>query len=450
MSETIHAVTTGAARAAVAVIRLSGPEAKRIAQSLCQKPLPQPRRAGLRRLVDREGALIDEALVLVFAAPHSFTGEDVVEFHLHGGRAVVHGTLDALGRLGSRPATPGEFSRRAFENGRLSLLQAEGIADLVDADTEAQRRQALRQMTGGLDKVFLSWRAILVRALSRLEATIDFADEDLPEMVTAELRQTLVSLACELAEAAQDRRGEAVRDGFEVALIGAPNAGKSTLFNALLHRDAAIVTAEPGTTRDVLQGELTLSGYRVVLLDTAGLRETGDVIEREGVSRARQRAEGADLRLLVVDGSCALSRSAVEAFDLVRAGDLVVLTKGDLGKLSSVANRAAALGTEVVQISVAPGSAFHSAGHALLARVSERVEKVLGGGELPAVTRQRHRDILGRASELLTHAANGFGGPVEFVIEDLRLATRCLDGLTGRIDVEDVLDDLFSSFCIGK
>ncbi|MCA6297399.1 MAG: tRNA uridine-5-carboxymethylaminomethyl(34) synthesis GTPase MnmE, partial [Phenylobacterium sp.] len=297
MNDTIFAPATAPGRAAVAVVRLSGPRAGEALSALAGRR-PAPRRAAVRKLKDAVGRVLDEALVLWMPGPASYTGEDSAELHLHGGPAVVAGVLEALAGLGLRLAEPGEFTRRAFENGRLDLAQAEGVADLIEAETEAQRRQALDQLDGALGRAREAWRSDLVEALALFEAAVDFPDEDLPEDVAARARPAIERLLTALKSALEGvERAERVRDGYAIALIGAPNAGKSTLLNALSRREAAIVTATPGTTRDVIEVTLQLAGYKVILADTAGLRDTLDEVEAEGVRRARRRAEAADLRL---------------------------------------------------------------------------------------------------------------------------------------------------------
>ena len=328
MSDTIFAPATAAGRAAVAVVRLSGPKTASALRTLAGD-LPEPRRASVRRLFAPDGAEIDQGLVLWFPAPGSYTGEDAAELQVHGGRAVVGALVDALAAVGLRLAEPGEFTRRAFEHGKLDLTQAEAVADLVDAETEAQRRQALAQLEGRLTAAEAGWRAALVEALALLEAAVDFPDEELPADVAARARPILQALLAELQAAAADvGRGERIREGYRIALIGAPNAGKSTLLNALARRDAAIVTAIPGTTRDIIEVPLQLGGYKAIVADTAGLRETPDEIEAEGVRRAAAWAEQADLRVWLVDGAADHPPRRPAS---LRPDDLVLRTKRDLG-----------------------------------------------------------------------------------------------------------------------
>jgi tRNA modification GTPase len=434
MSDTIFAPATAAGRAAVAVVRLSGPKTAHAVRALAGR-LPAPRRASLRRLSAADGVPIDEALVLWMPAPGSYTGEDSAEFHVHGGPAVVAALVEALSDLGLRLAEPGEFTRRAFEHGKLDLAQAEGVADLVDAETEGQRRQALAQLGGRLSAVQARWRDGLIRASAMLEAAVDFPDEELPADVAGRARPILEILADELEAAAADvSRGEQVREGFRIALLGAPNAGKSTLLNALARREAAIVSATPGTTRDIIEVPMVLGGYKVIVADTAGLRKTEDEIEAEGVRRAEAWAESAGLRVWLVDG---YGESAPEPPASLRQGDIVLLTKRDLGE----------------GLDGLPGEPFTAKSPndvAWLERsLTQTVVEALGGSEFPAATRLRHRELLTEAATRLRHAL-AEDSALELAAEDVRLAARALDRITGRIDPEEVLGRIFSTFCIGK
>jgi tRNA modification GTPase len=364
-------------------------------------------------------------------------------------------TIDAVTRallaLGLRLAEPGEFTRRAFENGKLDLAQAEAVADLVDAETEAQRRQALAQLDGALSKRHAAWREVMIEALAVLEAAVDFPDEDLPENVAAEAAPALANVKLEIEAAlANGARGERVREGFRVALVGAPNAGKSSLLNALAGRDAAIVTATPGTTRDVIEVPLTLAGYRVIVADTAGVRATADPIEAEGVRRARAWAAGADLRLFVVDGA-ASDRAWAEVADLTGPGDLVLLNKSDqkAGEATAmVIEWASRGGLDVEQISLISADARTQ----LVDKLEARVVTALSGADFPAATQARHRQDLLAATETLGRALEALAGAieVELAAEDVRLAARSLARISGRVDAEDVLDRVFARFCIGK
>lgn len=446
MTDTIFALATAAGRAAVAVVRVSGPATLSIVEALSGRA-PKPRLAALRKLRHR-GVALDEALVLRFEAPASYTGEDSAEFHVHGGRAVVEALLAALVDLGLRLAEPGEFTRRAFENGKLDLAQAEGIADLIDAETEAQRRQALGQVGGALSHRYERWRDLLVQSLAMLEAAVDFPDEDLPEAVAERARPGLRTLSAELDAALADvSRGRRVRDGFRIALVGAPNAGKSTLLNALVERDAAIVTDMPGTTRDVIEVPLVLGGYKVLLADTAGIRETSDAIEAEGVRRARAWAEEADLRLWVVDGFHV--KHTVKLKEAVQRGDWLLLNKADIADaatLNEAEKRWAGEGLRVSRLSAKASNAVAD----LRTLLAEHVADTLSGAEFPAATRLRHAERLREAHDYLARALSEAGLEVELAAEDVRLAARALEKITGRVDPEDVLGRVFSTFCIGK
>jgi tRNA modification GTPase len=436
MNDTIFAPATAAGRAAVAVIRMSGPGSPEALRALAA-PLPAPRRAALRRLKARDGSALDEALVLWLPGPNSFTGEDSAELHLHGGRAGVEAVSRELAALGLRLAEPGEFSRRAFQNGKLDLTQAEAIADLVDAETDAQRRQALGQLEGELSARYEAWRQRLVQALARLEAAVDFPDEDLPEALQAEVGARIRALAGELEAALADHgRGEKVREGFRIALIGAPNAGKSSLLNRLAGREAAIVTEIAGTTRDVIEVPAVIEGFKVLFADMAGLRESVDPIEAEGVRRARAWADTADLRLWVVDQS-----APADLEDATRPDDLLVLNKADL----PAGPDAGLPDLQSLRVSARTGAGMDRLWEVLSGRV-----RALTGGDFPAVTRRRQRRHLQDAASALRRGQAALARSPELGAEDLRHAARALGRIAGRIDPEQVLDEVFSSFCIGK
>lgn len=435
---TLYAPITAPGRAAVAALRLSGRRAFAAAEALAGT-LPEARRAGLRRLREpATGEVIDDALVLAFPAPASSTGEDVVELHLHGGTLPTRRLLAALADMaGLAPAEPGAFSRRAFLNGRLDLARAEAVADLVDAETEAQARQALRQLDGALGRRVADWQRRLTAARARLEAGLDFADEADVAGRAAGDDPDLAALAGELRATAADDRGARLREGLVVALVGAPNAGKSSLLNALAERDVAIVSEIAGTTRDVLEVPMELGGRPVTLIDTAGIRESDDLVEQEGVRRARAAAERADLRLVLIDGARWPAPGAAGALT-PGASDVVVLAKADL---EPEGPRYWA-GHAVIEASVLRPGGLEAVLEALEAAAGER----LGGGAL--WTRARHRAAL---EEAAAEIAAGAAQP-EAVLraENLRLAARALQRITGEGGVEVLLDAIFAGFCIGK
>ena len=439
---TIFALASGSGRAAVAIVRLSGPSAGAALVALTRRPLPAPRHARLAPLIDPDtGETLDRALTLWFPGPRSQTGEDVAELHLHGGRAVIEGVAAALMRLpGLRPAEPGEFTRRAFEQGKLDLTEAEAIADLVDADTAAQRRQALRQQGGELARLYDAWRDRLVSLLGHVEAGIDFPDEDLPASLDANAERALAALITDLAAHLDDGgRGERLRDGLSVAIIGPPNAGKSSLLNALARRDAAIVSAQSGTTRDVIEVHLDLGGYPVVLADTAGLRDSADEVEQEGIRRARRRAADADIKIAVFDGDL-WPHIDPPTRALIDEATLPVVSKLDRHGVAAplIGDRPA------LALSVRTGMGLP----ALIARLTAFAAAHLDTAGRPTLTRQRHRLAL---QDCLTALRRARTAPLpELVAEDIRLATRALGRITGRVAVEEVLEVIFRDFCIGK
>lgn len=435
MIDTIFALATPPGRGAIAVLRLSGPGVEAALTALGATPL-KPRIASVRDL-SHTGDHIDQALVLRFVAPNSYTGEDAAELHLHGGRAVVEAASRALIALGLRPADAGEFTRRAFQNGRMDLAQAEAVADLIDAETSAQAKQALGQLDGKLSETYAGFRRDLLHALALVEAEIDFPDEEVPDNLARTAGPVLDRLGADLRRAVDTgRRGERVRDGYRIVLIGETNAGKSSLFNALVAREAAIVTPIAGTTRDVLDADLVIGGYAVTLSDTAGLRDSDDLVEAEGVRRARLRAEQADLRLWVrapgdPDGVAAA---------YVKNGDLIVATKSDLGV--SLARG----GHETLAVSTTTGDGLAE----LRDWIAARLAQDLAGADFPAVTQERHRLRLLEALESVDAARVALNVAPEMAGDDLRRAADALARVTGAIGVEDILGEVFSTFCIGK
>ena len=451
--DTIFAKASGAGVAGVAVVRISGPGAGATLEVLSKKTLPPPRLASVRRIYGPDlNETLDDALVLWFPEPASFTGDDVCELHLHGGVAVVSGVLGVLAKMdGLRPAEPGEFTRRAFLNNKLDLTQVEGLADLVAAETEAQRRQALVQAEGGLGKVYDGWRERLVHVLALAEAALDFSDEELPDDITDGTITTCSEIMDEIKTHLKDgRKGERLRIGARMAIVGPPNAGKSSMINALAMRDAAIVSDIAGTTRDVVEVHLNLGGYPLLVADTAGLRgenNTDDAIELEGVKRARAWAAGADLKLCMFDGS-ALPELDGETVALINDDAVVCINKSDKLSGDIPQNISSHNAHNVFSVSVKTGDGMD----ALLGHIEKRLEKLLRvSGDAPLPTRERHRHALVECGDALQRFINDKNkGIDELAAEDLRLAVRALGHITGRVDVEELLDIIFSEFCIGK
>ena len=441
--QTICALASGPPPAGIAVIRVSGPAVQSFAETHLERGLPVAHMARLRKLRDAQGESVDEALTLFMPAGSSYTGEDVLELHLHGGVAVVEHALETLTQFaGIRMAEPGEFTRRAFEAGRMDLTQAEGIADLIEAETRGQKAQALAQTEGALGQLYSGWRESLLAALALLEVSVDFPDEaEAPQMVNAPVLENLTSLASEFETALADGAvDQSIRDGFRVAIIGAPNVGKSTLLNRLAKREAAIVTDIPGTTRDVVEVRCRMAGQIVWFADTAGLRETEDVVEAEGVRRAKRIAEDADLRLFLHADDPPFGDLPDEA-PSPRPGDILIRNKSDL-KVNEV------LKSGTLAISALTGDGFEALENAIAVWLTSQVSRRAA----PVITRARHR--LGIETALANlHAAiklieQDVGA--ELASEDVRLAARALSGLVGEIGVEEILGAVFSEFCIGK
>jgi tRNA modification GTPase len=442
-ADTVYALASGSGRAGVAVVRVSGPHAHKSLAALTGKENFTPRASFLSTLKNTNGETLDQALVIPFKSPASYTGEDVVEYHLHGGRAVIDSVLAALSRQPShRMAEPGEFTRRAFENGKMDLTAAEAVADLIDAETQAQRIQALGQMGGALSALYNDWTERLKKILAHIEADIEFPDEDLPEGLAPEVVTAVQKLSAEIQEHLSDnRRGERLRDGIQVAVIGAPNAGKSSLVNALVQREVAIVSPTAGTTRDVIEAHLDIGGYPVIIVDTAGLRpdqigdNAQDSIESEGIRRALKRAEDADITVLLFDATTDIP----DPHTLNLIDDRAVLVVNKTDDLLSKEQISGA-----VPISVKNGSGIS----ALLKTLEEKIRTNFKSREAPSLTRQRHRFAVEEALASLVRSQSA--ALPELSAEDLRLATRALGRITGRVDVEDVLDVIFRDFCIGK
>jgi tRNA modification GTPase len=452
--QTIFALATGAGPAGIAVFRVSGPGAGAALLALAGEQLPSPRAATRRRLsLPDQDIPLDDALVLWFPAPASFTGEDMAELHVHGGRAVIEAVAAALGGLPDlRPAEAGEFTRRAYENGKFDLAQAEALADLIAAESEAQRLQALDQLGGGLSARFEDWREQLIALLAHVEAAIDFADEEIPDDLLIPINHKMLGIKDDLTQYLDDRHhGERLRQGLQVTIVGAPNAGKSSLLNALAQREAAIVSETEGTTRDVIEVHIDLGGLPVILADTAGLRSTEDAIEAEGVRRAESRASEAELRLCVFDATHWPTLDGPTRAQL-GFGAICVLNKSDLVNTGALGeNHIVSDSQEKIPICLISAKTGAGLDH-LLALVEQalrdRIGKIGTTGAAP-LTRARHRRALEDAVSALDRAAAIEMAP-EILAEELRLATRALGRIAGRVDVEDVLDRVFAEFCIGK
>lgn len=428
MPETIYALATAPGKSGVAIVRISGPASGDVLAAL-DACLPEPRTFRLARLRDAEGRILDQALVLYFPENASFTGEKVVELQCHGSMAVVKAILSAIGRTGlARLAEPGEFTRRALMNMRLDLTQVQGLADLIDSDTEMQRQHAMRVFEGELADTVEAWRRDLTRARALLEATIDFADEDVPEDVRPEveilIRNVIQSLQEQLAGVDEVTR---IKDGFDVAIIGAPNVGKSSLLNALTKSDAAIVSEVAGTTRDVIEVRLEIAGFQINLIDTAGIRDTDDIVEKIGVERARARAESADLRVLLYADS-----NDRDLAHLITESDISLQSKADIYFCPE-------------GLSAVTGQGIPE----LLARIAERAAS--GSSKAGLVSRLRDRQAISAASEILSGVLDMAGTiEAELLSSDVQAAADKLSAIIGRVDVEAILDEVFSSFCLGK
>ncbi|MEL6726194.1 MAG: tRNA uridine-5-carboxymethylaminomethyl(34) synthesis GTPase MnmE [Pseudomonadota bacterium] len=435
--DTICALATGQPPAAIATLRISGPQTRAIISNLISSSGLEARRATLVTLRTEQGDLVDRGLAVFMPGPGSYTGEDTLELSLHGGRVITEKALNSIMSAGARLAEPGEFTRRAFEAGKLDLTRAEAVADLIDAETEAQLNQAQKQLDGALEDLYSGWRERLTNCLALLEASIDFPDEeDAPDRVDGPVYEMISRLESELKHALKDGNiTERIRDGFKVTILGKPNAGKSTLLNQLAGRDAAIVTDIPGTTRDVVEVRLVLGGLLVWVSDTAGLRDTEDVVEAEGVRRARKAAKDADIRIWMYD-----ARESFESDD-VQPGDIVIANKSDLVVSSDVSR-------ETLLLSAKTGDGVSG----VEAKIIERIGDLTARVSAPMITRARHRQGIERALlhllQARQHLENRTGA--EFTSEEVRMASRELGTLTGHVDPDMVLGAVFSSFCIGK
>lgn len=426
--DTIFALASAPGKAGISIVRLSGPLAINVAEKLTKSKLKE-KQPNLRVIYDSDNHFIDQALILIFRKPYSFTGENVVEFHLHGSSAVVSSVIKLLGNFkGLRSAEAGEFTRCALENGKIDLAQVEGLADLIDAETDAQHKQAARIFNGALGEKTKEWRAKLVKAGALLVATLDFADEEVPEEVTPEVEKLINMVLSDLdKEIIGVQTAERIRSGFEVAIVGAPNLGKSTLLNYLVGRDAAITSNVSGTTRDVIEVKLDLRGLPVTILDTAGIRKSDDKVEEIGISRALERSNLSDLRIVLTeDGEYPVGLKK-------RDTDIICIAKDDQGNRGGVSGKT--------------GAGIDRLKNNIWDILNDKAQYV------GIATRERHKSSMVNAKKFLGNAVVSLrDGPEYYDItaEEIRAATSALDSLIGRIGVEDVLDEVFSSFCLGK
>ena len=444
VAETIYALSSGAGVGGVAVVRISGPGVDAVLTALGVAPLPAPRYAALHNILCPISAdILDQALVLRFPGPGSFTGEDVAELHIHGGEAVLAAVLSALQQTElARMAENGEFTRRAFENGKLDLTGAEAVGDLVAARTDEQRKLALRQYDGGLADLYEAWRSELIDLLGYAEAEIDFSDEELPEALQRQVLDKIISIKQRVKDHSHTSLlGEQIRSGFPISILGAPNAGKSSLMNLLSRRDVAIVSEVAGTTRDVIEVQMNLAGYAVSISDTAGIRDSNDQIEAEGVRRAEQEAKRAALKIVVIDATVGILPDRLRS--LIDSHTLVVVNKSDLAPVPSGIFDGSAV-TDIRLVSAKTGDGIEE----LVADITKTVEKRLSAYEGPVPTRQRHREALQETVTALDRAEAA--ALPELAAEDIRLAARALGRITGRVDIDDILDTVFRDFCIGK
>ena len=442
---TIYALSSGPGISGVAVVRVSGKETAEVIKKLTGEELPSPRVATLKKInkIDTN-ELIDEGVIIWFPGPNSYTGEDLAEFHVHGSRAVVSALHSSISKIKNcRLAEPGEFTKIAFQNGKINLLKAESIADLVSSETEIQRKQAIKIMSGKSSDQFNSWREKLLKILSHIEAKIDFPDEDLPKDILSEIQKTSDQISSEIKKILDDQKvGERIREGFKIAIVGPINAGKSSLLNYLSKRDVAIVSEIAGTTRDVIETHLNLDGYPVVVSDTAGIRDSKNEIEKKGIKLALNRAEDADLKLVIIDAKNVDFTGVLK--DLVDENAILVVNKSDLlnGKLNDKLKK-----YDHILISIKNNSNLDK----LILKIKSKLEnKFLSHGDI-LITRERHRQHLEQCINHLQNFKNK-NGSEEFdkAAEDLRLATRHLGMIVGKVDVEEILGSIFNDFCIGK
>ena len=438
--DTIFALSSGSGKAGVSVFRISGPKTKEIAEKIAGLSKPEPRFMYLKTFKSHKGDSIDKGLVVIFPGPKSFTGEDFAEFQCHGSLAVIEAMSAAFLEAGARQAAPGEFTRRAFDNGKMDLTEAEGLADLIDAETEGQRQQAYRQMDGGLREIYESWREGLIDALAAIEGDIDFPDEqDVPDDLSHAAHEPITNVLMDMKRLLEDSdRAQSIRDGIRIAIIGPPNAGKSTLLNRLAGRDAAIVSNVAGTTRDVIDVQMTVAGLPVTFSDTAGLRDTDNEIEAEGVRRAMLSSQQADMRIGVISRD---QGGMEEITPVLQKDDIIVLNKADLG-LSDMKTE----DLNIIPVSALSGFGFET----FYNQLEDRIKTRFSARENAGLTRARHRDCIEKAVEALNMARVSLKAAPELAGDDVRSALHAIKELAGEADIEAVLGAIFSRFCIGK
>lgn len=439
--KTIFAPATPAVKSGVAIIRISGSRAGACLEKLTKKPLPKPRIATLCKLKDpKTDELVDNALVFWFPSPNSFTGEDTAELHIHGSRAVISELISILSQMEDmRLAEPGEFSKRAFLNSKMNLTEAEGLADLIDAETKLQARQALQQQEGNLGRLYEKWRAQIIEILAFLEAFIDFPDEEIPENILENIKINLSNLKISIENHLNNRAGERIRSGLNVIILGAPNTGKSSLINALAKRDIAIVSDIAGTTRDVLETHLDINGYPVTIIDTAGIRENAENIEKIGIEKALEKAKNADLKIIMLDATENLDN---ETLKLADNNSLIIINKIDRNK--NFDYKSITSNYKIIKMSVKDGQGVDELINSIALFCSDNF---IASAD-PLITRERHRQLLMETLENMEKFS--FDKDLILATEDLRMAAQSLGKITGKIGVEDLLDKIFSSFCIGK
>lgn len=438
--ETIFALSSGSGKAGVSIFRVSGPKTQEIVKAITGMERARPRYMHLKTFKDKNGRPIDKGLVVAFQGPKSFTGEDFAEFHSHGSQAVIEAMSQAFVDAGARQAEPGEFTRRAFDNGKMDLTEAEGLADLIDAETEGQREQAFRQMDGGLRQIYETWRQGLIDALAAIEGDIDFPDEqDVPDDLSHAAYEPITNVLMDMKRLLDDSgRARSIRRGIHIAIIGPPNAGKSTLLNRLAGREAAIVSNVAGTTRDVIDVQMSVAGLPVTFSDTAGLRETDNEIEAEGVRRAMLSSQQADMRIGVISKD---EGGMDEIAPVLQKDDIIVLNKADLGL-----NNMKTGDLNIIPVSALSGFGFET----FYDHLAERIKLKFGGRENAGLTRARHRDCIEKAVEALNMARVSLKAAPELAGDDVRSALHAIKELAGEADIEAVLGAIFSRFCIGK